>query len=92
MKVALSKLPISGWWSKGMPKYHDNPAMIESAIPDLELANKERQNLISAITKSGHEIIEFDFPKDSIVIDPWRYIKDVDGVEVIRVGDNNENN
>ncbi len=70
MKVALSKLPISGWWSKGMPKYHDNPAMIESAIPDLELANKERQNLISAITKSGHEIIEFDFPKELDQNDP----------------------
>jgi len=29
---------------------------------------------------------EFDFPDGSIVIDPWRYINDVDGVDVIRVG------
>mgnify|MGYP003117062462 FL=1 len=29
---------------------------------------------------------EFDFPTDSIVIDPWRYINDIDGVDVMRVG------
>jgi UDPglucose 6-dehydrogenase len=30
---------------------------------------------------------EWDFPEDSIVIDPWRYIPDQEGVQVIRVGD-----
>ena len=29
---------------------------------------------------------EFDFPNGSIVIDPWRYIKNIDGVTIIRVG------
>ena len=29
---------------------------------------------------------EFAFPKGSIVIDPFRYIPDKDGVEIIRLG------
>jgi UDPglucose 6-dehydrogenase len=29
---------------------------------------------------------EFQFPKDSVVIDPWRYVPEHAGVEVIRVG------
>ena len=39
-----------------------------------------------------HEIFEkFTFPKNSIVIDPFRMInKNSDGVKVIRIGDNNE--
>ena len=39
-----------------------------------------------------HEIFErFNFPKGSIIIDPFRIInKDLNGVKVIRIGDNNE--
>ena len=39
-----------------------------------------------------HEIFErFNFPKGSIIIDPFRMInKDLNGVKVIRIGDNNE--
>jgi len=39
-----------------------------------------------------HEIFEkFKFPKNSIVIDPFRMInKNLDGVKVIRIGDSNE--
>lgn len=64
MKVAISKLPDSGWWSKGMPKYNDNPAMIESAIPNLKLLNEERTNLKNVILQNGHDVIEFDFPDE----------------------------
>lgn len=31
---------------------------------------------------------EFNFPVDSIVIDPFRYIDDIDGVDIIRIGQN----
>ena len=31
---------------------------------------------------------EFNFPTDSIVIDPFRYIDDIDGVDIIRIGEN----
>tara|TARA_B100000989_G_C19527714_1_gene467824 strand:+ start:2216 stop:3469 length:1254 start_codon:yes stop_codon:yes gene_type:complete len=39
-----------------------------------------------------HDIFEkFDFPKGSIVIDPFRMInKDFDGIKVIRIGENND--
>ena len=39
-----------------------------------------------------HEIFErFNFPKGSIIIDPFRIInKDLNDVKVIRIGDNNE--
>ena len=62
MKIVISKLPKSGWWQNGIPKYDDNPAMVEGAIPDLNIVEKERQGLISSIMNSGHEVIEFDFP------------------------------
>ena len=64
MKIVISKLPKSGWWQNGIPKYDDNPAMVEGAIPDLKIVEKERQGLISSIRNSGHEVIEFDFPNE----------------------------
>ncbi|RPH06870.1 MAG: hypothetical protein CBC06_000880 [bacterium TMED46] len=64
MKIVVSKLPNSGWWQNGIPKYHDNPAMVEGAIPNLNIVEKERQELMSSIRNSGHEVIEFDFPDD----------------------------
>jgi UDPglucose 6-dehydrogenase len=33
------------------------------------------------------EFSEFQFPKQSVVLDPWRYIPDQDGVKVIRIGE-----
>jgi UDPglucose 6-dehydrogenase len=49
----------------------------------------------------GHEVCTFfiatkhedfndiDYPKGSVIIDPWRYIGDKQGVEVIRIGERN---
>ena len=64
MKIALSKLPKSGWWQSGIPKYDDNPAMIEGAIPNLNIVENERKELISAIKSTGIKILEFDFPDE----------------------------
>ena len=64
MKIALSKLPSSGWWANGIPKYKDNPAMVEGAIPDIELLNKERKNLITSVASTGIEVVELDFPDE----------------------------
>ena len=63
MKIVLSKLPESGWWKSGIPQYKDNPAMKKGQIPINSLLIKERDALIKAIQKEGHEIIELDFPK-----------------------------
>ena len=63
MKIVLSKLPESGWWKNGVPKYNDNPAMKQGEIPNMSLLVKERDYLIKAISEEGHEIIELDFPK-----------------------------
>jgi len=63
MKIVLSKLPESGWWKNGVPKYNDNPAMKQGEIPNMSLLVKERDYLIKAINEEGHEIIELDFPK-----------------------------
>ena len=40
-----------------------------------------------------HEVFEnFHFPKDSVVLDPFRMINSqVEGIKVIRIGDNNDN-
>jgi hypothetical protein len=34
------------------------------------------------------EFLDYKFPRGSVVIDPWRMIKDQPGVRVIRVGEN----
>ena len=64
MKIVLSKLPSSGWWANGIPKYKDNPAMVEGAIPDIELLNKERKNLITSVINTGIDVVELDFPDE----------------------------
>ena len=70
MKIVLSKLPKSGWWNRGIPKYLDNPAMQEGRVPNGILLGKERNALISAIKEEGHEIIELDFPKQLDSVNP----------------------
>ena len=70
MKIIFSKLPESGWWSRGIPKYKDNPAMVKGAIPNVKLLIKERNTIISAIKNEGHEIIELDFPNELDAKDP----------------------
>lgn len=91
MKIVFSKLPQSGWWSQGIPKYKDNPAMVEGAIPNINLLKKERKNLISSIVNAGHEVIELDFPIELDQEDPKHdfifirdpFISDQNGLVVI---------
>ena len=64
MKIVLSKLPKSGWWANGIPKYEDNPAMIEGAIPDIEILHKEREDLITSVISTGIEVVELEFPAE----------------------------
>ena len=35
------------------------------------------------------DFVNFDFADGSIVIDPWRYIPDKEGVTIIRLGQQN---
>jgi len=70
MNILITKLPNSGWWTSGVPKYKDNPAMVEGAIPDMELLLRERQNIISSVTDAGHKIVELDFPNELDGNDP----------------------
>ena len=62
MKILISKLPASGWWSSGIPKYQDNPAMREGARPNHNKLVAERERLISILKKENQTIIEIDFP------------------------------
>ena len=63
MKILISKLPISGWWNSGIPKYKDNPAMREGIKPNLNKLKNERINLISILKNQKHNVIEIEFPK-----------------------------
>ena len=96
MKIVLSKLPKSGWWNRGIPKYPDNPAMQEGRVPNCILLGKERSALISAVKEEGHEIIEIDFPKQLDSANPSHdfvfirdpYISDQNGkVIILRAGE-----
>ena len=64
MKILLSRLPKTGWWHNGIPKYVDNPAMQKGAVPNLKQLAKERLSLINIIKMSGHEVVEVDFPDE----------------------------
>ena len=33
------------------------------------------------------DFTDFNFPLDSTIIDPWRYIPDIEGCRVIRIGE-----
>ena len=91
MKIVLSKLPSSGWWANGIPKYKDNPAMIEGAIPDIEILNKERKNLITSVISTGIEVVELDFPDELDQYEPKHdfvfirdpFISDQNGLAII---------
>ncbi len=62
MKILISKLPASGWWSSGIPKYQDNPAMREGERPNYNKLVVEREKLISILKKENQTIIEIEFP------------------------------
>ena len=91
MQILISRLPLSGWWQDGIPKYDDNPAMVEGAIPDLNILNKERTTLISIIKENGHKVIEIDFPvelddqnpKHDFVFIRDSFISDQNGTAII---------
>ena len=91
MKIVLSKLPSSGWWANGIPRYKDNPAMVEGAIPDIELLNRERKNLIKSVVSTGVEVVELDFPgeldqyeqKHDFVFIRDPFISDQNGLAII---------
>ena len=91
MKIVLSKLPKSGWWANGIPKYEDNPAMIEGAIPDIEILRKEREDLITSVISTGIEVVELEFPakldqqepKHDFVFIRDPFISDQNGLAII---------
>ena len=56
MKILISKLPASGWWSSGIPKYQDNPAMREGEKPNHNKLVAEREKLISILKKENQTI------------------------------------
>ena len=41
------------------------------------------------IATKHEDFNDIDYPKGSVIIDPWRYIGDKQGVEVIRIGERN---
>ena len=54
---------------------------------DVEQPRPEFPPSIFLIGTKHPDFVDFAFPKGSVVIDPWRYIPQQPGVEVIRVGD-----
>jgi len=53
------------------------------------IKNKFKEPCIFLIGTKHQDFINFDFPKGSVVIDPWRYMPDKNGIKTIRLGENN---
>jgi UDPglucose 6-dehydrogenase len=53
------------------------------------IKNKFKEPCIFLIGTKHHDFINFDFPEGSVIIDPWRYMPDRNGIKTIRLGENN---
>jgi len=53
------------------------------------IKNKFKEPCIFLIGTKHHDFINFDFPEGSVIIDPWRYMPDKNGIKTIRLGENN---
>ena len=53
------------------------------------IKNKFKEPCIFLIGTKHHDFINFDFPEGSVIIDPWRYMPDKNGIKIIRLGENN---
>ena len=54
------------------------------------IKNKFKEPCIFLIGTKHHDFINFDFPEGSVIIDPWRYMPDRNGIKTIRLGENNQ--
>ena len=55
---------------------------VESTVPDF----KSLDAMVFLIGANHPELKDFPFPKDSVVIDPWRYIPDNPNYKLIKIG------
>ena len=79
MKIIISELPLSPWWSQGVPAYDDNPAMQVGTIPNQSLVVSERNMLITILKGLDVDIFESPFPKkldDKYLQHDFIYIRD----------------
>ena len=53
-----------------------------------DMSEYDELSQVYVIGTKHEDFVNFPFDGDSIIIDPWRYIPDVDGCRVIRIGDN----
>ena len=53
------------------------------------IKNRFKEPCIFLIGTKHHDFINFDFPEGSVIIDPWRYMPDRNGIKTIRLGENN---
>jgi UDPglucose 6-dehydrogenase len=53
------------------------------------IKNKFKEPCVFLIGTKHPDFINFDFPEGSVVIDPWRYMPDKNGIKTIRLGENN---
>ena len=55
--------------------------------PWIDNGNPPIKNKALFFIGTNHDVfLDYKFPEGSIVIDPWRFIKDQDGVKLIKVG------
>lgn len=66
-----------------------DPVVAKHAQPRLRsILERSRPSIpaVFVLSTQHRELVEFEYPKDSVVIDPWGLVQDQDGVLVVRVG------
>jgi UDPglucose 6-dehydrogenase len=64
-----------------------NPKIYDPFVERVNVDPKLNLPTIVFLSTKHESFKHYDFPHNSIVIDPWRYIPDLDMIEVIRIGE-----
>ena len=56
-------MPNNPWWGQGTPQYEDNPAMVQGAIPNQQLINREWHSLHHKLIEISGKLEIIPFPK-----------------------------
>jgi UDPglucose 6-dehydrogenase len=59
---------------------------VEAYDPHVHGPRADLRPAVYLVGARHREFADYVFPRGSVVLDPWRYIADQEGVEVIRIG------
>ena len=88
LEVGSASLLLKNILEKRGQKVIKYDPYVDSSIAD-DIKNKFKEPCVFLIGTKHPDFINFNFPEGSVIIDPWRYMPDKNGIKTIRLGENN---